>query len=309
MMEDQSDHLSFDLPPGYQFLLTDEELIRYYLINKVLNTPLPTNKIKDVNMYCYNPDQLSDREENEIMYFFNPRDQKYPNEGRPNRVAGTGHWRAAGKDNHIPRALKFHEGKSRKLDTKTKWIMHEYRVNYQYLKLDDSVLCKIHENERGTKGKSTDEKQDIPSNTFPDDHADQGGRPAIISSRVPLTTLLPINQVPPVPNNYDLSNHALNSSCQFDQYYSGQMISAFGHEHDHHHHRDPIAFENTRLHNYALADHPDPFFNVNMTRPDDDHHVFAAPVPNYVGERTMMIGAAFNYQVLHLMIRHSEIQT
>ncbi|XP_042946136.1 NAC domain-containing protein 2-like [Carya illinoinensis] len=283
MMEDQSDHLSFDLPPGYQFLLTDEELIRYYLINKVLNTPLPTNKIKDVNMYCYNPDQLSGFE----------------------------------------RALKFHEGKSRKLDTKTKWIMHEYRVNYQYLKvpstrrtpdqphlkLDDSVLCKIHENERGTKGKSTDEKQDIPSNTFPDDHADQGGRPAIISSRVPLTTLLPINQVPPVPNNYDLSNHALNSSCQFDQYYSGQMISAFGHEHDHHHHRDPIAFENTRLHNYALADHPDPFFNVNMTRPDDDHHVFAAPVPNYVGERTMMIGAAFNYQVLHLMIRHSEIQT
>ncbi|KAF5473285.1 hypothetical protein F2P56_009909 [Juglans regia] len=191
-------------------------------------------------------------------------------------------------------ALVFHEGKSKK-DKKTKWIMHEYRVNNEYLNvprtpdqpmmLDKWVLCKIYENVRGRpKGKSsTDEMQDIPSKTscFPHhDHADQGGRAlAIISS--PPRTLLPINQVPPVPNNYDLSN-ALNSSCQFDQYYSGQMISAFG-EHDHHHDLRPIAFENTGLHNYAnLAD--DPFFNTNITRPDDHHHhhrVFAAPVPAY----------------------------
>ncbi|XP_041027969.1 NAC domain-containing protein 2-like [Juglans microcarpa x Juglans regia] len=303
MMEESSHFGLDDIPRGFRFLPTDEELIRYYVINKVLDKPLPLNKFIDVNIYNYNPDQLAEiyggREENEPMYFFSPRERKYANGSRPNRVTGTGHWRATGKDKHIPAmgptigfttALGFHEGKSKK-DKKTKWIMHEYRVNYEYLNvprstpdqpmmLDKWVLCKIYENVRGPKGKSTDEMQDIPSKTscFPHhDHADQGGRERSIISSPPRTLLL-INQVPPVPNNYDLSN-ALNSPCQFDQYYSGQMISAFG-EHDHHHDL-PIAFENTGLHNYAnLAD--DPFFNTNITRPDDHHHqLFAAPVPAY----------------------------
>ena len=46
------------LPPGYRFQPTDEELV-YYLTEKVLGRPLPIVPIRDINLYNYNPQQLS----------------------------------------------------------------------------------------------------------------------------------------------------------------------------------------------------------------------------------------------------------
>ncbi|GFY96220.1 hypothetical protein Acr_11g0005260 [Actinidia rufa] len=46
------------LPPGYRFQPTDEELV-YYLTDKVLGRPLPIVPIRDINLYNYNPQQLS----------------------------------------------------------------------------------------------------------------------------------------------------------------------------------------------------------------------------------------------------------
>lgn len=69
-------------------------------------------------------------------YFFSPRDRKYPNGSRPNRVAGSGYWKATGTDKiistegkrvGIKKALVFYIGKAPK-GTKTNWIMHEYRL-------------------------------------------------------------------------------------------------------------------------------------------------------------------------------------
>ena len=69
-------------------------------------------------------------------YFFSPRDRKYPNGTRPNRVAGSGYWKATGTDKiittqgrkvGIKKALVFYVGKAPK-GSKTNWIMHEYRV-------------------------------------------------------------------------------------------------------------------------------------------------------------------------------------
>lgn len=69
-------------------------------------------------------------------YFFSPRDRKYPNGSRPNRVAGSGYWKATGTDKiittegrkvGIKKALVFYVGKAPK-GTKTNWIMHEYRL-------------------------------------------------------------------------------------------------------------------------------------------------------------------------------------
>ncbi|XP_060216441.1 NAC domain-containing protein 72-like [Lycium barbarum] len=153
----------FVFPPGYRFCPHDEELIIHYLKKKVMNDPLPHDKIKEVNLYKHSPQELS---ENYSMlgerewYFFTPRDRKYPNGDRPNRAAGTGYWKATGADKPIKhnnvkvgfrKALVFYEGKPPKGD-KTNWIMHEFRVNESRrlkthasdMRLDDWVLCRIY---------------------------------------------------------------------------------------------------------------------------------------------------------------------
>lgn len=90
-------------------------------------------------------------------YFFSPRDRKYPNGTRPNRVAGSGYWKATGTDKlimsegrkvGIKKALVFYIGKAPR-GSKTNWIMHEYRLsepskNNNSSRLDDWVLCRIY---------------------------------------------------------------------------------------------------------------------------------------------------------------------
>ncbi|KAJ9141408.1 hypothetical protein P3X46_031947 [Hevea brasiliensis] len=127
-------------PAGYRFKPYDEELVVHYLKKKIMNEPLPPNRIKEVELYKYNPETLAanykSNGENE-WYFFTPRDRKHPNGGRPSRAAGNGYWRATGADKPINfqgckvgfrKALVFYQGKPPNSD-KTDWIMHEYTVN------------------------------------------------------------------------------------------------------------------------------------------------------------------------------------
>ena len=76
--------------------------------------------------------------ENE-WYFFSPRDRKYPNGARPNRAAGSGYWKATGKDREVLNAatgsllgmkktLVFYSGRAPRGE-KTKWVLHEYRLD------------------------------------------------------------------------------------------------------------------------------------------------------------------------------------
>lgn len=54
-----SENVIQNLPPGYRFLPTDEELVNEYLKNKVENKPLPCNGIiHDVLIYDSNPYEL-----------------------------------------------------------------------------------------------------------------------------------------------------------------------------------------------------------------------------------------------------------
>ena len=49
------------IPIGYRFAPTDEELITYYLWNKVLRIPLPAEVIQDIDateIYSMPPDAL-----------------------------------------------------------------------------------------------------------------------------------------------------------------------------------------------------------------------------------------------------------
>ncbi|KAL7087731.1 hypothetical protein ACP275_13G086600 [Erythranthe tilingii] len=156
----ETDPLSqLSLPPGFRFYPTDEELLVQYLCRKVAGHHFSLPIIGDIDLYKFDPWDLPSKAifgEKE-WYFFSPRDRKYPNGSRPNRVAGSGYWKATGTDKiittegrkvGIKKALVFYIGKAPK-GTKTNWIMHEYRLfepsrKNGSAKLDEWVLCRIY---------------------------------------------------------------------------------------------------------------------------------------------------------------------
>lgn len=73
-------------------------------------------------------------------YFFCLRGRKYRNSVRPNRVTGSGFWKATGIDKSIydgvngrectiglKKSLVYYRGSAGK-GTKTDWMMHEFRL-------------------------------------------------------------------------------------------------------------------------------------------------------------------------------------
>uniref|UniRef100_A0A0E0JQ92 NAC domain-containing protein n=1 Tax=Oryza punctata TaxID=4537 RepID=A0A0E0JQ92_ORYPU len=129
-----------NLPPGFRFHPTDEELVVHYLCRKVARQPLPVPIIAEVDLYKLDPWDLPEKAlfGRKEWYFFTPRDRKYPNGSRPNRAAGRGYWKATGADKPvapkgsvrtvgIKKALVFYSGKAPR-GVKTDWIMHEYRL-------------------------------------------------------------------------------------------------------------------------------------------------------------------------------------
>ncbi|KAK7317972.1 hypothetical protein RJT34_02644 [Clitoria ternatea] len=168
---------SSELPPGFRFHPTDEELILYYLCNQATSKPCPASIIPEVDIYKFDPWELPDKTEfgeNE-WYFFSPRDRKYPNGVRPNRAAVSGYWKATGTDKPIhsgfkqvgvKKSLVFYKGRPPK-GVKTDWIMHEFRLaesNKQgsrkigSMRLDDWVLCRIYKKKH--VGKAFDKREE-----------------------------------------------------------------------------------------------------------------------------------------------------
>lgn len=160
------------LPPGFRFHPTDEELVVHYLKKKAASVPLPVSIIAEVDLYKFDPWELPAKATfgEQEWYFFSPRDRKYPNGARPNRAATSGYWKATGTDKPVltsggtqkvgvKKALVFYGGKPPK-GAKTNWIMHEYRLadnktnskppgcdptnKKNSLRLDDWVLCRIY---------------------------------------------------------------------------------------------------------------------------------------------------------------------
>ncbi|KAJ4707460.1 NAC domain protein [Melia azedarach] len=126
--------------PGFRFHPTDEELVGFYLKRKIHQKSLPIELIKQVDIYKYDPwdlPKLATTGEKE-WYFYCPRDRKYRNSARPNRVTGAGFWKATGTDRPIyssdgtkciglKKSLVFYRGRAAK-GIKTDWMMHEFRL-------------------------------------------------------------------------------------------------------------------------------------------------------------------------------------
>ncbi|GAB4855723.1 NAC domain-containing protein [Ancistrocladus abbreviatus] len=204
------------LPPGFRFHPTDEELVMHYLCRKCAAQPISVPIIAEVDLYKFDPWQLPGMAlygEKE-WYFFSPRDRKYPNGSRPNRAAGTGYWKATGADKPIgkpktlgiKKALVFYAGKAPK-GVKTNWIMHEYRLanvdrsagKRKNLRLDDWVLCRIY-NKKG----SLDKEYTIDQRTFAKYSEYEDKKPVITAPQQNGVVIVPRPNVPPLTNGNDL---------------------------------------------------------------------------------------------------------
>ncbi|GER29268.1 NAC domain containing protein 35 [Striga asiatica] len=135
----QDEHENDIVMPGFRFHPTEEELIEFYLRRKVEGKRFNVDIITFLDLYRYDPWELpalaaiGEKE----WYFYVPRDKKYRNGDRPNRVTTSGYWKATGADRMIrsenlrsiglKKTLVFYSGKAPK-GIRTSWIMNEYRL-------------------------------------------------------------------------------------------------------------------------------------------------------------------------------------
>ncbi|XP_061374781.1 NAC domain-containing protein 92-like [Gastrolobium bilobum] len=145
-----------NLPPGFRFHPTDEELITYYLSRKVSDTDFISKAIAVVDLNKSEPWDLPGKASmgEKEWYFFNLRDRKYPTGLRTNRATESGYWKTTGKDKEIFRAgvlvgmkktLVFYKGRAPRGE-KSNWVMHEYRLENKHhfrSSKDEWVVCRV----------------------------------------------------------------------------------------------------------------------------------------------------------------------
>nr|GMC50681.1 NAC domain-containing protein 100-like [Ipomoea batatas] len=170
------DDNQMDLPPGFRFHPTDEELITHYLSKKALDTSFCAVAIGEVDMNKVEPWELpwKSRIGEKEWYFFCVRDKKYPTGMRTNRATASGYWKATGKDKEIFRGkclvgmkktLVFYQGRAPKGE-KTNWVCHEFRLegklsvhNFPNAAQSDWVICRVfHKNSCGKNVQFPDTK-------------------------------------------------------------------------------------------------------------------------------------------------------
>ncbi|KAL1534959.1 NAC domain-containing protein 35-like isoform X3 [Salvia divinorum] len=155
----QDEHENDVVMPGFRFHPTEEELVEFYLRRKVEGKRFNVELITFLDLYRYDPWELpalaaiGEKE----WYFYVPRDRKYRNGDRPNRVTTSGYWKATGADRMIrsenlrsiglKKTLVFYSGKAPK-GIRTSWIMNEYRLPHldtQRLQKEAEIsLCRVY---------------------------------------------------------------------------------------------------------------------------------------------------------------------
>ncbi|KAL0348177.1 UNVERIFIED_CONTAM: NAC domain-containing protein 35 [Sesamum angustifolium] len=156
--QDDDDHDYDVVMPGFRFHPTEEELVEFYLRRKVEGKRFNVELITFLDLYRYDPWELpglaaiGEKE----WYFYVPRDRKYRNGDRPNRVTTSGYWKATGADRMIrsenfrsiglKKTLVFYSGKAPK-GIRTSWIMNEYRLplhETERLQKAEISLCRVY---------------------------------------------------------------------------------------------------------------------------------------------------------------------
>ncbi|XP_019158985.1 PREDICTED: NAC domain-containing protein 90-like [Ipomoea nil] len=135
-----------DLPTGFRFYPTEEELVSFYLRNKLRGERPDINLvIPVVNIYLHRPWELPQlagvvggHGECEQWFYFVAGPENMARGGKPNRLTTEGYWKATGSpglvfslnNNRVigeKRTMVFYTGRAPN-GTKTEWKINEYKA-------------------------------------------------------------------------------------------------------------------------------------------------------------------------------------
>ncbi|XP_025012444.1 NAC domain-containing protein 30 isoform X2 [Ricinus communis] len=149
-----------DLPVGWRFHPTSEELLDHYLKNKRLGVPTEGSDIQEVQICNFDPwDLLDNKSPNEERYFFCRR-EFYLKTGRikRKRKTGGGFWKKTGETQSVTPVDSDEEIGTKRIfvyhdPNPTKWVIHEYEYTAQLNSpvKGDFVLCKLMINKKANK--------------------------------------------------------------------------------------------------------------------------------------------------------------
>ncbi|CAA2974467.1 NAC domain-containing 104 [Olea europaea subsp. europaea] len=122
---------NMNLPPGFRFYPTDEELVVHFLHRKAELLPCHPDVIPDLDLYPYDPWDLEGKamKEGNKWYFYSRRTQS--------RIGGSGYWQAVGIDEPIYSSstankkvgMKKYYAFYNSEGVKTNWMMQEYGIS------------------------------------------------------------------------------------------------------------------------------------------------------------------------------------
>ncbi|ESW33808.1 hypothetical protein PHAVU_001G100500 [Phaseolus vulgaris] len=220
-----------DLPPGFRFHPTDEEIITHYLTEKVKNSSFSAIAIGEADLNKCEPWDLPKKAKigEKEWYFFCQKDRKYPTGMRTNRATESGYWKATGKDKEIykgkgnlvgmKKTLVFYRGRAPKGE-KTNWVMHEFRLEGKFASYnlpkaakDEWVVSRVFH-------KNTDvKKSSIPGllriNSIGDDLLDYSSLPPLMDPPYGNTnTTNPLSSTKSQSEGYYLPSFSINNHHQ-----------------------------------------------------------------------------------------------
>ncbi|KAL1290923.1 hypothetical protein HN51_059471 [Arachis hypogaea] len=158
------------LPPGFLFSPTDEELVLHFLYAKASLLPCHPNIIPDLDLSLAHPSQLNDKalSSGNQYYFFSKVKEK--------RITENGYWKEIGESEAIlsstvekkvgtKKNLVFHIGEAPH-GIETSWVMQEYHIcrssniistsrarrKHDHQIWSKWVLCKVYEKKGSVRG-------------------------------------------------------------------------------------------------------------------------------------------------------------
>ncbi|CAN6359937.1 unnamed protein product [Urochloa humidicola] len=133
------------LPPGFRFYPTEEELICFYLRNKLdgVRRGDIERVIPVADVCALDPWHLKEAHRGEFSgdeepwFYFCPRQEREARGGRPNRTTPSGYWKAAGTPGLVyaadgrpigtKKTMVFYRGRA-PAGAKTEWKLNEYKA-------------------------------------------------------------------------------------------------------------------------------------------------------------------------------------